>query len=193
MQPLEHGFWKDENSRPGWEKVNGYLDFAVSNYEFHKKMAVKVTVTRENGVKEEFLHRPRYKGKLPDGRERWGVDNLSFYPDAGHHGKVKDVQISYLVQANVDADRDRETCQSQSSYHLASYADLASPKTGLGALKPAGDNPEFGVHELDTSGAKGASTAFKDTVEAFVTQPDDGDLCAFDGRVRPHQCFPHET
>jgi phosphatidylserine/phosphatidylglycerophosphate/cardiolipin synthase-like enzyme len=164
MQPLEHGFWKDPKAVGGHTSIRGYIDFAVQNYEFHKQMAVKMTVTRENGAVEEFIYRPRYKGKLPDGKERWGTDSLQLFPDAGSHGKIKHVDISYIVQADVDGDRQRDLCTSRQSYRIASYDDLQKPKANMGRPSPVGENPDFGLHEIDTSGMRGTSLAYKDNV-----------------------------
>lgn len=164
MNPVGHGFWKASDGPRNIDTIGGYLDFEVSNYEFHKKMAVKVAVTRENGAVEEFLYRPKYKGKLPNGKEKWGTDEIRLFPDAGPHGKIKHVDVSYLVQADVNGDYLRDLCVSEHSYRLADYSDLETPATKQGSLKISGANDDYGAHELDTAGKKGTSLSFKDTL-----------------------------
>ncbi len=164
MKPLDHGFWSATDGPRGHDVVRGYLDFEVSNYEFHKRMAVKISVTRENGAVEEFLYRPKYKGKLPNGKERWGTDDIRLFPNSGPHGKIKHVDVSYLVQADTDGDHLRDLCVSEHAYRLADYKDLTSPSNKRGSLKVSGANDDFGSHEIDTAGKKGTSLSFKDTL-----------------------------
>lgn len=164
MQPLDHGFWKATDGPTGHNVVGGYVDFSVQNYEFHKKMAVKVSVTRENGAVEEFLYRPRFKGSLPNGREKWGTDEIRLYPNSGPHGAIKHVDVSYMVQADINGDRLRDLCLSENSYRLADAATLTNPTHRLGTPQPSQTNPDYGTHEIDTLGKRGTSLSFKDNI-----------------------------
>lgn len=175
MQPIDRGFWADPKKVGGHQLVRGFVDFAVNNYEFHKKVAVKLRVTRDNGVVEEYLYRPRFKGQLDDGRERWGTDAIELFPQGGPNGNLKSVDVSYLVQADVDGDGQRDLCQSKNVYRLTDAAalaalskpaarDAAPASANLGAPAAAGANPDFGAREVDTAGARGSSHSFKDTV-----------------------------
>jgi len=175
MQPIDRGLWPEPKKVGGHQVVHGFVDFAVNNYEFHKKVAVKLRVTCENGVVEQYLYRPRYKGQLDDGRERWGTDAIELFPAGGANGAIKHVDVSYLVQADVDGDGQRDLCQSKNVYRVTDAAALAAlvkpapnpaapAASNLGAPTAAGTNPDFGVREVDTAGARGSSHAFKDTV-----------------------------
>ena len=167
MQPLGSGLWPDPKGKKGMPVVHGWIDFAVKNYDYHKKMAVKVSIERENGALEEFLYRPRFRGMLPDGRERWGTDASELFPDHGPHGKITDVRFSYCVQADADGDGDRDLCVSKNAYRLADRAELVQAKAGKvvrPAPKAARANPDYGARVVDTSAAAGASKHFKDTI-----------------------------
>ncbi|MCK6508768.1 phospholipase D-like domain-containing protein [Myxococcota bacterium] len=164
MQPLDHGFWKDPQSTAPIGKINGYIDFAVQNYEYHKKMAVEVQVEREDGSTERYLYRPQYKGKLPDGREKWGVDPISIFPDIPGRSAVKEVRFSYKVQADVDHDGQRDLCVSHNFYKIADANALRTPSTQLGSPAPTAQNPEAIAPLADPSRIHNAAASLKDTV-----------------------------
>ncbi|MCB9638111.1 MAG: carbohydrate-binding protein [Myxococcales bacterium] len=164
MQPLDHGFWTETNEAGGLSEVRGYIDFAVQNYEYHKKMAVEVQVEREDGSVERYLHRPRYKGKLPDGREKWGVEPLSIFPEVLGKAPIKEVRFSYKVQADVDHDGQRDLCVSHQFYKIADASTLSSPQSNLGSPTALQKNPEAFAPPADPARVRDASASLKDTV-----------------------------
>lgn len=157
MKPIDFGFWIDKN-KYNTRKIQGYIDFELNNYAFHKLAVVHLHIERENNSVEHFTYRLNYKGQLANGKEKWGTDNIVFYPDSNWHGKFTNIKISYNILANTDSDFFREAVFSEKLYQLATYNDLSDLKTdtnisigGLGRPDEAEDNLYAEKYWIDTT------------------------------------------
>ncbi len=172
-KPVDRGLWVDEDSP---KAVRAWVDFAVANWAYHKRLAVEIRVLRANGLVEHTLAELEYAGALSGGLERWRTDLIAVYPSSPHHGDAVSVDLAFRVLADSDEDGVQEVVRSQSVYRLADAAQLADPQPELGAPDVSGVNEPPAVVSVDTAAADQASAVFEKAmppVEVYFAPYDD--------------------
>lgn len=128
-----HGSWSEVHTTEteDFDLTRIWVEARVANFRFDKRIFVELDVPYDNGARIRFLAPLAYYHTLADGKERWGTDDLVFYPNNGPNGAILEGGIGIRLRLQHTGDDGNETVS----------ATPWQAVTGFGKYAPVDEDP----------------------------------------------------